>query len=150
MNMNVSRRHVLRGLSLLIGVAALPGQLFARATGAFQAKEVDQVMQQLFGDLKVTLSDQVILKIPSIAENGAVVPVTVSSDVAGAEAVYIVIDANPNPLSATFELGPTSPADVSTRVKMGQSSMVRGLVKTPDGVLMAQQEVKVTIGGCGG
>ena len=150
MNMNVSRRHVLRGLSLLIGVAALPGLLFARATGAFQAKEVDQVMQQLFGDLKVTLSDQVILKIPSIAENGAVVPVTVSSDVAGAEAVYIVIDANPNPLSATFELGPTSPADVSTRVKMGQSSMVRGLVKTPDGVLMAQQEVKVTIGGCGG
>ena len=78
------------------------------------------------------------------------VPVTVSTELEGVQAIYIMIDENPNPLSATFELGASSPADVSTRVKMGKSSMVRGLVKTRDQVFYAAQEVKVTIGGCGG
>jgi sulfur-oxidizing protein SoxY len=53
-------------------------------------------------------------------------------------------------LSASFQLGPKSSADISVRVKMGRSSMVRALVKTPDKVYMTGKEVKVTIGGCGG
>lgn len=148
--MNSSRRRFLRGLSAAIALAAVPVQLFARARGAFQATQLADANKALFGDLPIVASDAVNLKIPAIAENGAVVPVTVSTELEGVQAIYIMIDENPNPLSASFELGASSPADVSTRVKMGKSSTVRGMVKMQDQVLFAMQEVKVTIGGCGG
>ena len=95
-------------------------------------------------------SDAVNLRTPDIAENGAVVPVTVSTDLADAQSISLIVDANPNPLSASFELTPDAVAEVSFRVKMGKSSTVRALVKTSDRVYMASREVKVTIGGCGG
>jgi sulfur-oxidizing protein SoxY len=148
--MKHSRRRFLRGLSVAVALAALPVRLMARATDAFRATKLEDANKALFGQLPLVESDAVNLKIPAIAENGAVVPVTVSTELEGVQAIYIMIDENPNPLSATFELGASSPADVSTRVKMGKSSTVRGLVKTRDQVFYAAQEVKVTIGGCGG
>ena len=65
-------------------------------------------------------------------------------------AISIVIENNPNPLTSRFEITPSMVADVSTRVKMGESSMVRVYVETPDKVYTTAKEVKVTIGGCGG
>ena len=95
-------------------------------------------------------SDAVKLRTPDIAENGAVVPVTVSTDLPDVQSISLIVDANPNPLSASFDLTPDAMAEVSFRVKMGKSSKVRALVKTSDKVYMATNEVKVTIGGCGG
>ena len=150
MKVRISRRRLLQGMVTLIALGALPFKLLARSVRAFEAEELDEVYQALFGDLPVVPSSDIKLKIPDIAENGAVVPVTVSTDITGVDAIYIIIDQNPNPLSATFQIGLMSPADISLRVKMGKSSMVRALVRTADKVYMTGKEVKVTIGGCGG
>jgi sulfur-oxidizing protein SoxY len=150
MKAHTSRRRLLQGMFSMLALCALPFRLLARAEKAFAAEEVDEVYKELFGDLPIVPSTDIKLKIPDIAENGAVVPVTVSTDIAGVEAIYVVIEQNPNPLSASFQLGPSSPADISVRVKMGRSSMVRALVRTADRVYMTGKEVKVTIGGCGG
>ena len=150
MKVKASRRRFIQGLASLLALGALPLRLLARATGAFNAEETADVYQALFGDMSIVETDDIRLKIPDIAENGAVVPVSVSTGIPGAEAIHIVIDENPNPLSASFLLSKRTPADISVRVKMGRSSMVRALVKTSDKVYMKGQEVKVTIGGCGG
>ncbi len=150
MKAQTSRRRFLTGVMTLIALSVLPFKLLARATKAFEAEEIDEVYKELFGDLPIVESTDIKLKIPDIAENGAVVPVSISTNIAGVTAIYVIIDQNPNPLSASFELGPMSPADISVRVKMGRSSMVRAMVKTADKVYMTGQAVKVTIGGCGG
>jgi len=150
MKVHISRRRFIGGIVTLVALAALPFKLLARAAKAFEAEDIDVVYHELFGDMPIIESQDIKLKIPEIAENGAVVPVSISTSISGVEAIYVVIDENPNPLSASFQLGPSTPADISVRVKMGRSSMVRALIKTSDKVYMKGQEVKVTIGGCGG
>ncbi len=145
----VSRRQWLGGLLALGATALLPTRLFA-GLAAFNATDTEAVLDDLFKGLPIEQSDAVNLRTPDIAENGAVVPVTVSTDITGVESITLVVDENPNPLSASFTLSPDAVANVSFRVKMGKSSTVRALIKTSDKVYMATREVKVTIGGCGG
>ncbi|RLA45385.1 MAG: thiosulfate oxidation carrier protein SoxY [Gammaproteobacteria bacterium] len=148
--MELNRRQWLRGIFALCGAAMLPSRLFAATPAAFKATDAKAVFQDLFGDLPIEESDAVNLRTPDIAENGAVVPVSVSTDIAGVESISLIVDENPNPLSASFNLTPDAVPDISFRVKMGKSSTVRAMVKTSDKVYMATREVKVTIGGCGG
>ena len=147
--MKMNRRQYLGGMLALAGAALLPGRLFASSTG-FSATTTESALEALFPGLSVEDSDAVKLRTPDIAENGAVVPVTVSTDLPDVQSISLIVDANPNPLSASFDLTPDAMAEVSFRVKMGKSSKVRALVKTSDKVYMATNEVKVTIGGCGG
>ena len=88
--------------------------------------------------------------VPDIAENGAVVPVTVSTDMADVESISVVVDNNPTPLAASFEMSSRTPPSVSVRIKMGQSSNVQAVVKAGGKLYSTSKEVKVTIGGCGG
>jgi len=147
---NRSKRRFVQGVISLIALASWPLKLFARPIEAFEANETGNVYQALFGDLPVIESSSVKMKIPDIAENGSVVPVTLSTDIDGVEALYIIVDKNPNPLSASFRMGPSSLSEISVRIKMAESSMVRGLARTKDKVFVSSKEVKVTIGGCGG
>ncbi len=136
---------------LALGSAALlPLRALADAKTAFKATSADTALQELFGGLPMEPSDAITFKVPDIAENGAVVPVSVATSIDGVESIAIVVDENPNPLSARFNISPDTEADISTRVKMGKSSVVRALVKTSDKVYFTTKEVKVTIGGCGG
>ena len=148
--MAISRRKWMGTMIAAGGAALLPLRLLANTEAAFKAKDADTVINELFGDTPIEQSADIKLKIPDIAENGAVVPVTVSTDIADVQAISIVVDANPNPLSASFKISPDAFADVSTRVKMGKSSVVRAFVQTPGKVYTTTKEVKVTIGGCGG
>jgi len=107
------------------------------------------VMKTLFNET-ATDSSHVSIKAPDIAENGAVVPITVKTDIAGAESVSIIVLNNPNPLVASFDLTPSSGGLVSTRIKMGKTSDVTAVVKAGGKLYSATKEVKVTIGGCGG
>jgi sulfur-oxidizing protein SoxY len=150
MRKKLPRRGLLKGLAALTLLLAIPLKLLARATEAFESTRVDKIYATLFGDMAIEPSKDVTLKAPEIAENGAVVPISISTSITGVESISVVVDKNPTPLSATFQFGPTSPPDISMRVKMGESSMIRALVKTKDKVYMASREVKVTIGGCGG
>ena len=90
------------------------------------------------------------MKIPDIAENGAVVPVTIKTDLENVESISIVVVNNPTPLAASFIMSPRSVPTISVRIKMGESSQVVALVKSGGAVYSTTKEVKVTIGGCGG
>ena len=148
--MNTQRRFFLKSIAIVGGVLALPKLLFAaRPEIAFEAKGSDAVIKELFG-VDAIESDQISLKVPEIAENGAVVPVTIKTDLEDVSSISILVDENPTPLSATFDLTPAVEANISARIKMGQSSNVRAVVKAGDKVYFTTKEVKVTIGGCGG
>jgi len=146
----MNRRNMLKGLAFLSGFIILPLRVFADIRTAFTADTPDSALMELFGDKAIEQSDAIKLKIPDIAENGAVVPVSISTDIEGVESISIFIDQNPNPLSASFTIGENVFADISTRVKMGKSSRVRAMVQTSDKIYTVAKEVKVTIGGCGG
>lgn len=146
----IARRKLLQSILTLAAVAALPGRVFARAIEAFKAESVDEVLTNLVGGMPIEESDQIKFKVPKIAENGAVVPVRISTTLDGVERIFLVIDNNPTPLSAVFEIGPRTVADVSARVKIGESSMARVVVQAGGKAYTTSKEVKVTIGGCGG
>ncbi len=150
MKSTYKRRSIVQGLFTLAAMALVPLQLFARNAPAFKATAADKAMQALFGGKSVTPSDKVMLKVPGIAENGAVVPVTVKTKLTGVKSISLIVVENPNPLSASFKMMPGVEADISTRIKMGQSSDVIAAVETDSGVYTTKKNVKVTIGGCGG
>ena len=148
--MKAHRRLVLKGIFALGAIAALPRLLLAaRPDSVFQETDADKVIADLFGQAP-TDSDQVMMKIPDIAENGAVVPVTIKTDLENVESISIVVVNNPTPLAASFIMSPRSLPTVSVRIKMGESSQVVALVKAGGAVYSTTKEVKVTIGGCGG
>ena len=150
--MDVGKRLLLKGGVALAALAALPRTLLAAMwpEEAFAATEADAAMSTLFGTNQATASDQITLKVPEIAENGAVVPVTISTTLADVESISIVVKNNPRPLVASFEIPAGTLPNVSSRIKMGETSDVTAVVKTADGLYSISRQVKVTIGGCGG
>jgi sulfur-oxidizing protein SoxY len=90
-------------------------------------------------------------KAPKIAENGAVVPVTVdASRMSNVTNIAFYVEKNSTPLAASFALFGDAQGYVSTRIKMGKTSLVHALVTAGGSTTKVSQEVKVTIGGCGG
>jgi sulfur-oxidizing protein SoxY len=116
----------------------------------FAPGKIDNTIERLYSGAKLIESDKIELKVPRIAENGAVVPVSVSSSLENVQSITLLADKNPVPLVATFILTPDMTPFVSARIKMAETSHVIAIVKTGDTLYMAQQQVKVTIGGCGG
>ncbi|PTD96058.1 thiosulfate oxidation carrier protein SoxY [Pseudothauera lacus] len=116
---------------------------------AFDAKTMDAALAAI-GAGKPADSADVQITAPDIAENGAVVPVGVVSNIANTEYVAIMIEKNPAMLAASFTIPAGTLADVQTRVKMGQTSDVFAVVKAGGKFYVAKKEVKVTLGGCGG
>ena len=148
--MKLQRRALIRSLFTAAAVMAVPRWLLAsRPDAAFDADNTASVVSDLF-EGPITESDQVTLKVPDIAENGAVVPVTVSTSLTDVESISVIVENNPTPLVAMFELSPQSVPDISVRIKMGESSNVQTVVKAGGKLYSASKEVKVTIGGCGG
>jgi sulfur-oxidizing protein SoxY len=95
-------------------------------------------------------SKDIVIKAPDIAENGAVVPVEVTSGIAGTSAIAIIAEKNVTPLVAEFNLAGGTQGFVSTRIKMGSTALIRAVVTAGGKSYTAAKEVKVTIGGCGG
>ena len=149
--MTIHRRKFLHtALGVAAAILVVPLKAFAaRPKAAFGAEKYDDVMNTLYNST-TTDSSHVSIKAPDIAENGAVVPITVKTDLANAESVSIIVPNNPNPLAASFELTPSSGGLVSTRIKMAKTSDVHAVVKAGGKLYSASKEVKVTIGGCGG
>jgi sulfur-oxidizing protein SoxY len=150
--MQTSKRKLIQGLGALAVLAALPKAVLAAVwpKAAFTATGAGEAMTELLGTKETTDSGQITLKIPEIAENGAVVPVTISTTLDDVEMISIVVEKNPRPLAASFEILPGVLPEVSCRIKMGETSDVMAIVKTGSGVFSTTREVKVTIGGCGG
>ena len=151
MNRRTLLSHSAKVAALLAAGGFLPQ--FAHAAYNAQAFEVKTMadLVKMLGGSAPTESKDVTITGPDIAENGAVVPLGVSSALPGVKRLMVLVEKNPAVLSAMFEVSDAVDANFSTRVKMGQSSNVYAVAMMGDGkVLFAQKEVKVTLGGCGG
>ncbi len=155
----MKRRSFLKG-TLATGVAAvavkagllIPSTVLAEwNSAAFSSKDLDGALTAMYGSADASASDDVKLKAPAIAENGAVTPVTVdATGLSDVESISIIATKNPMPLVCEYSFTAGGLGYVSTRIKMGESQIVMGIVKAGGKLLKAEQEVKVTIGGCGG
>lgn len=137
---------IIAGSSIL-----LPVKLLANWNKeAFQATDMGTANAAL-GDTTVAVeSEHVFLDVKNIAENAAVVPIKVSTDIENAEVIRIYVEKNPNPLVATFKLTQYTDNFVFIRTKMRETSNVIAVVKAGERLYMAKKEIKVTVGGCGG
>jgi len=115
---------------------------------AWTASKVEQGIQEVFGS-STTINSKVKLKAPDIAENGAVIPLTVSSKLAGSK-VAIFQDANPESTVAVFTVPENGIIDYSVRIKMQKTGTVYAVVESDGKLYASSKMVKVTIGGCGG
>ena len=156
--MNFARRTFLKGAGAAstVAVAAAAGLLKPSEVlaaewnkAAFDAKGMPDAMKAI-GATGAADSKDITIKAPDIAENGAVVPVEVTSKIAGTTGISLMVEKNASPLAADFALANGADGYVSTRIKMGQTSNVRVVVKAAGKSFSAVKEVKVTIGGCGG
>lgn len=150
--MQIAKRMMIKSGLAMLALASLPRSLLAAAwpKSAFGQSTADGALTTILGTDATTPSDRIDLKVPAIAENGAVVPVSVNTSLENVESISIVVLNNPRPLAASFEIPSGTLPKITTRIKMGQTSDVMAVVKTSNGVYSASGEVKVTIGGCGG
>lgn len=153
--MSLSRRSFTFGL--LAGACAALTSRIAKAINlnspwprhAFTAKRPDEVLTRLFGPRQPTESAQITLDIPDVAEDGAVVPVSVSTTLPGAESIILLAEKNPTPLLAEFLLATDLEPFVATHVKLAATCTVLAVVRAQGRSYMAGKTVKVTVGGCG-
>ncbi len=151
--MKIFRRHFLK---LSAGAcAAAAGLLQAGAAWAapwnksgFEAKAAIDAQNSL-GATSLIDSKDITITAPDIAENGAIVPVAITSKIPNTQSISIIAEKNPFPLAASFDISAGSEAYISTRLKMGQTSNVRAIIKADGKFYTAIKEVKVTVGGCG-
>lgn len=135
---------------VLAAGSVIPGRVMAAyPKAAFENKDAAGALADVYGASDYAESGDIKIKAPEIAENGAVVPVQVTSSIANTESISIVVSGNPTPMAASFNLH-GSEGFVSIRIKMGKTSDVLAVVKAGGSLHAAKQEVKVTIGGCGG
>jgi sulfur-oxidizing protein SoxY len=123
--------------------------LAAWPKSAFEAKSVPDALSGL-GINTTAASGDIQIKAPDIAENGAVVPVTVKTSIGGVSSISIFAEKNNSPLTSNFNLKGSAQGFVATRIKMQKTSAVIAVVKAGGKAYSARKEVKVTIGGCGG
>ena len=135
-----------------MGLAGLPVARAADAgpvgpAGAFAAKTFAEAMAALeAAPAPIAL---VTLDAPSIAENGAVVPITVSSVLPGTREIVLLVDCNPLPVAVQFSFAPGAEPFVTTRIRMAASGTVVAAVLTEHGVYAVSRAIEVTVGGCG-
>jgi sulfur-oxidizing protein SoxY len=150
--MQKAKRMMIKSALALLALASLPRSLMAAAWPklAFSQSTANEALTTFLGTDATIPSDKIDLKVPAIAENGGVVPVSVNTSLENVESISLVVMNNPRPLAASFEIPSGTLPKITTRIKMGQTSDVMAVVKTSNGVYSASGEVKVTIGGCGG
>ena len=155
--MNQNRRQFVK-VSGVLGLMAAAGlitmeeaqaQQQAWNKAAFEAKNLEETVKAL-GGTTAAQSGDIAITAPDIAENGAVVPVGVTSKIPNTQGIYVLVEKNPSALAAGFTIPAGTEANVSTRIKMGQTSNVHAVVKADGKFFVATKEVKVTLGGCGG
>ena len=153
----MERREFLAGSSGALALAAASGLTPAHAQNApgwnkaaFEGKSLAEVAKALGARAAPVESRELLLQAPEIAENGSVVRVAAQSTLPGTTQIAFIVEKNPNALAAVFDIQAGTEANVSTNLKMAQSSHVYALAKVGDNYFYAVKEVKVTLGGCGG
>ena len=152
--MNFRRRSILAaasGSSVLAAAGLLTPAMAHAATWnkqGFDAKAYTDAVKSL-GGVSLIESRDIIITAPDIAENGAVVPVAITSKIPNTQSIAIIAEKNPFPLAATFDVMSGLEPYASVRLKLGQTSNVRAIVRADGKFYTTAKEVKVTVGGCG-
>jgi len=146
--MNSSRRTLLGALlaALLQPLAALAAAWNKEAFGARSAADALQGI----GAAGAVPSADLAIDAPQIAENGAVVPIEITSNIAGTTSIAVVVEKNPFPLASVFEFKDGALPYVRLNLKLGETTDVRVIAQAGGRRYSASKEIKVTIGGCGG
>lgn len=152
--MNRQRRTF---LTVAAGTGALAAAGLLKPTSAqsaswnkpgFESKAANDAIKNL-GAANLIDTRDITITAPDIAENGAVVPVAITSKIPNTQSISILAEKNPFPLAATFDVANGAEAYASVRIKVAQTSNVRAIVKADGKFYTAAKEVKVTVGGCG-
>ncbi|WP_428353819.1 thiosulfate oxidation carrier protein SoxY [Methyloprofundus sp.] len=116
----------------------------------YRRQTIDSSLKQLFPEQVLLATNKIHLKLPRIAENGSVVPITITSTIENADTIYILSEKNPVPLVAKFSLNPALETYIGARFKMQETCDVIVVLRADNQYYQARQKVKVTLGGCGG
>jgi sulfur-oxidizing protein SoxY len=149
----LARRRLLQGAGALAGalagVAGWPAHAAALPdeARAFAASSFPEALSAL-GGVPVA-STQITLELADIVDDGAVVPITVTSRLPGTREILIVVDVNPQPLAVRFSIPEGTEPYVAARIRMAQSGTVYAAVRTDDGLFATSRSAQVTVGGCG-
>lgn len=154
-----TRRLILQGAAsvALVGLGNLPfGVTSAGAAAndkypeaAFKQKSEADAIKALYGKTAEP-SDKVKLDAPEIAENGGVVPVSVTTTLDKVTSISFLVAENPNALAASYGIPDGTVPNVANRLKMAKTTNVVAIVEADGKLYSATKEVKVTVGGCGG
>ena len=137
------------GLGTLSFTPALAAANDKYPEDAFKQKGAEDAIKALYGKT-AEASDKVKLDAPEIAENGAVVPVSVATTLADVSSISFLVSDNPNVLIASYKIPAGTVPAVANRIKMAKTSKVTVLVEAGGKLYRTDKEVKVTVGGCGG
>ncbi len=156
---SATRRLILKGARTvaLVGLGNLPFSLAPALAAAndkypedaFKQKSDADAIKALYGKTAEP-SDKVKLDAPEIAENGAVVPISVTTTLADVTSISFLVAENPNALAASYRIPAGTLPSVANRLKMAKTSNVIAIVEAGGKLYSATKEVKVTVGGCGG
>jgi sulfur-oxidizing protein SoxY len=153
-----SRRVILQGAGAValvgLGSTTFVWPAFAAANDkypeeAFKQKSDADAIKSLYGKT-AEASDKIKLDAPEIAENGAVVPVSVTTTLSDVSSISFLVAENPIVLVASYRIPAGTVPSVANRIKMAKTSKVTVLVEAGGKLYSANKEVKVTVGGCGG
>ena len=150
---NLNKRIFIKYLTtLFVTIASINiGKVLANwPSELFLGKNNIKVIKGITGNSSISESELINIKAPEIAENGAVVPVTVSTELPNVKNISLLVENNPSPLVSSIEINDQLSPYVSTRVKMAKTSNIIAIVSTSDGYFSTTRSIKVTIGGCGG
>ena len=147
----MERRGLLKGAAALVvaGLLKPVAALAAWNKAAFSSKTSADAMKSL-GTPTAESSGGIVIDAPQIAENGAVVPIEVTSNIPGTTSIAVLVEKNPYPLVAKFDFMEGALPFVKINAKMGETSDVRVVATAGGKHYQATKEIKVTIGGCGG
>ncbi len=156
--MNNMRRTFLKagmaGGTIAVAASAgllTPGSVMAAwPKSAFETKKMDEAIKILNGSTATANSKDITVEAPDIAENGAVVSVTIKTKLSNVEKISVFVPENASPLASSYVLGKQTDGFVTGRIKMRKTSDVIAVVKAGGKLYTAKKPVKVTLGGCGG
>jgi len=153
---SATRRLVLQGAGAIaligLGFGSVPALAAANdkyPEEAFKQKSDADAIKALYGKPHEA-SDKVKLDAPEIAENGAVVPVSVTTTLSDVTSIAFFVSENPNALAASYQIPAGTTPSVANRLKMAKTCNVIAIVESSGKLYSATKEVKVTVGGCGG
>ena len=140
------------GLGIDLGFGDVPALAAANdkyPEQAFKQKSDKDAIAALYGRTAED-SDKVKLDAPEIAENGAVVPIAVTTTLPNVTSISFFASENPNALAASYVIPEGTLPAVANRLKMAKTCKVIAIVESAGKLYSATREVKVTVGGCGG